>query len=50
MVETRHSAAPTVEDELPEPSRAKRARPARVIVLDEPLEMVETHKDTPPAA
>jgi len=31
--------------------RPKRARPPRVEISNEPLEMVETHKDaTPPAA
>ena len=44
LVETRHDAPPIWEatDETPRP---KRARPPRVEIASEPLEMVETHKD-----
>ena len=47
LIETRHGAP--AGEELAETPRPKRARPPRVEIADEPLEMVETHKDaTPP--
>jgi hypothetical protein len=46
LVETTH-AAPAAEET--EPSRARRVRPPRVAIADEPLQMVETtHKDSTP--
>ena len=50
-VETRHAVSATPEDEAAaQSSRPKRMRPPRVEMANEPLEMVETHKDaTPPA-
>jgi hypothetical protein len=48
LVETRtHTAEPLVEQEAP---RAKRARPQRAVIADEPLQMVETRHDDKPAA
>ncbi|HEY2969863.1 MAG TPA: Rne/Rng family ribonuclease [Casimicrobiaceae bacterium] len=48
LVETTH-AAPAAEET--EPSRARRVRPPRVAIADEPLQMVETtHKDSTPQA
>jgi hypothetical protein len=51
LVETRHAVSATPEDEAAaQSSRPKRMRPPRVEMANEPLEMVETHKDaTPPA-
>jgi hypothetical protein len=50
MIETRvRSAEPLAEIDAPRP---KRTRPPRVVVADEPLQMVETRHDeggTPPA-
>jgi hypothetical protein len=50
LVETTH-AAPVASDEGEQP-RPRRVRPARVAIVDEPLQMVETApKDsTPPSA
>jgi hypothetical protein len=49
LVETTHTASTAAEET--EPPRARRVRPARVAIADEPLQMIETtHKDsTPPA-
>jgi hypothetical protein len=48
LVETRHHPAPAADaDEAP---RGRRARPQRVEVHSEPLEMVETRKDMPSAS
>jgi ribonuclease E len=50
LVETRHAVPAAPEDEAAQSSRPKRMRPPRVEMANEPLEMVETHKDaTPPA-
>jgi hypothetical protein len=46
LVETRH-AAPVVVDEMETP-RPKRVRPTRPVVASEPLEIIETRKDSPP--
>jgi hypothetical protein len=46
MVETRF-APPPVEEE-PAPARARRVRPARAPVIDEPVPMVETRKESTP--
>ena len=43
MVETRFAAPPPESDETNAP-RARRVRPARPAVVEEPLQMVETHK------
>jgi len=43
LVETRFSA-PSVEDEQPAAPRPRRTRPPRVTTPEEPLQMVETHK------
>jgi hypothetical protein len=45
MVETRF--APVVETEEPVAPRPRRARPARPVIPDEPLQMVETRKEQP---
>jgi len=50
LVETRHGVPTAPEEEAAQLSRPKRMRPPRVETANEPLEMVETHKDaTPPA-
>ena len=46
LVETTH-AAPTAAEET-EPSRIRRIRPPRVAIADEPLQLVETTKDSTP--
>jgi hypothetical protein len=47
MVETAHTAV--APDEAPV-AHARRVRPPRTVIADEPLQMVETtHKDLPPA-
>ena len=48
LVETRFNA-PAQDNELPETPRPKRVRPPRVEVAAEPLEIIETRKDSPPA-
>jgi hypothetical protein len=48
LVETSH-AKPTAPEEEPTPPRARRVRPPRVEVAEEPLQMIETtHKDPNP--
>jgi ribonuclease E len=47
LVETRHSA-PAPVDEMSEVPRPKRVRPPRVEVASEPLEIIETRKDSTP--
>ena len=49
LVETRFNA-PAQDNELPEAPRPKRVRPPRVEVAAEPLEIIETRKDSPPPA
>ncbi|MEO8346794.1 MAG: hypothetical protein ABI607_13970, partial [Betaproteobacteria bacterium] len=49
LVETRFDA-PAQAGELPETPRPKRVRPPRVEVAAEPLEIIETRKDSPPPA
>ena len=47
LVETKFKAPPPAEPEAP--AGARRVRPPKVAVADEPLQMVETsHKDAPP--
>ena len=49
LIETTHRSEPVVEENA-EP-RPKRVRPPRTAMVDEPLELVETRKDSaPPAA
>jgi hypothetical protein len=43
LIETRHRAEP--EPQQPEAPRPRRVRPPRVVVADEPLQMVETKHD-----
>jgi hypothetical protein len=43
MVETRF--APVVETDEPTAPRARRVRPARAVIADEALQMVETRKE-----
>jgi hypothetical protein len=50
LVETREHVAPPVADEPAELPRPKRVRPPRVEIANEPLELIETHKDTNPPA
>jgi hypothetical protein len=45
MVETRF--APAVETDEPAAPRGRRVRPARPVIADEPLQMVETRKEQP---
>lgn len=49
MVETQHTHAPQPAVAEAEAPRARRVRPPRTVVQDEPLEFVETRKDAPPA-
>ena len=48
MVETKHHSLAEPEDA--EPPRARRVRPPRVAISEEPLQMVETRQDSPPPA
>jgi hypothetical protein len=52
LVETRHRADEPVQESLEAP-RARRVRPPRATIAEEPLQMVETKRedatDTPPA-
>jgi hypothetical protein len=48
LIETRAKPAPVVED-APSPTPPRRVRPPRVQVADEPLQIVETRKEPPPA-
>ena len=45
MIETRHHASEPYMEE-PQPQRPKRTRPARIARSEEPLEMVETRRDS----
>ncbi|HKU87196.1 MAG TPA: hypothetical protein VJV77_12750 [Casimicrobiaceae bacterium] len=45
MVETQFAAV--VESEEPAAPRPRRVRPARAVIADEPLQMVETRKEQP---
>ena len=49
LVETRH-VPPASGDEAVDTSRPRRVRPPRVAIPEEPLEIVETRKEAPPAA
>jgi hypothetical protein len=49
MVETRQETLGSAEPDSPERPRQKRVRPPRTALPEEPLQLVETHKDaTPP--
>jgi hypothetical protein len=48
LVETVHRLVPT-EPEAVEPPAPRRVRPPRVEAADEPLQIVETRKEQPPA-
>ena len=50
LVQTREHVAAPVADEPAEMPRPKRVRPPRVESVSEPLELIETHKDTNPPA
>ncbi len=51
LIETRNEHIATkVADEVAEAPRPRRARPPRVQVAEEPLQLVETQKNTPPSA
>ncbi len=51
LIETRHERLATAAaDEAAESPRQRRARPPRVQIADEPLQLVETQKEPPPAA
>jgi ribonuclease E len=51
LIETRHERTSTVAaPEVAESPRPRRARPPRAQVVDEPLQLVETQKEPPPAA
>ena len=47
LVETRFAPAPVVDDAPPPP---RRVRPPRVVLDEQPLQFVETRKDSPPPA
>jgi hypothetical protein len=48
LVETTHKLEPTEQAEHEAP-RPRRARPPRPTIVEEPLQLVETRKETPPA-
>lgn len=48
LVETKLKAAPEPEPELP--AGPRRVRPPKVVVAEEPLQIVETRKDVQPPA
>jgi hypothetical protein len=51
LVETRHGQTASAKEDEADGSRPRRKRPPRVEIADEPLQLVETHKEpTPPAA
>jgi hypothetical protein len=50
LVETRFKAIPVPEPEPAPPAGARRVRPPRVVIPDEPLQIVETHKEGQPPA
>jgi hypothetical protein len=51
LIETRHERAVVAPAVEPEAQRPRRPRPPRVQIADEPLQLVETQKEsTPPAA
>jgi hypothetical protein len=50
LVETRFKPVPMPEEEPPRPAGPRRVRPPKAEMPDEPLQMVETHKDQQPPA
>ena len=50
LVETRSKALPMPEPEPAPPAGPRRVRPPRVVIPDEPLQIVETHKEGQPPA
>jgi DNA polymerase-3 subunit gamma/tau len=50
LVETRSKAVPMPEPEPAPPAGPRRVRPPRVVIPDEPLQIVETHKEGQPPA
>jgi hypothetical protein len=50
LVETRFRPAPTQDEESIQTTGARRVRPPKVTIPDEPLQLVETHKDEQPPA
>ena len=49
LVETSHRVEIALTDESAAPSGPRRARRPRVQAVEEPLQIVETRKDAPPA-
>jgi hypothetical protein len=47
LIETRHVTAPAIVPE-PAPAGPRRVRPPRVVIADEPLQIIETRKDSSP--
>jgi len=50
LVETRSKAIPMPEPDAPPPVGPRRVRPPRVVIAEEPLQIVETHKEGQPPA
>jgi len=50
LVETRFKAIPMPEPESAPPAGPRRVRPPRVVIAEEPLQIVETHKAGQPPA
>lgn len=50
LVETRSKALPVAEPQPATPTGPRRVRPPRVVIPDEPLQIVETHKEGQPPA
>lgn len=50
LVETKTRAAPEPDPEPELPAGPRRVRPPKVVIADEPLQIVETRKDAPPPA
>jgi hypothetical protein len=49
LVETRSKPMPMAEPD-PAPAGPRRVRPPRVVIAEEPLQIVETHKEGQPPA
>jgi hypothetical protein len=48
MIETRSKGAPVSEPEVAPVAGSRRVRPPRVVIPEEPLQIIETRKDTSP--
>jgi hypothetical protein len=48
MIETRSKGAPVPEPEVAPAAGPRRVRPPRVVIADEPLQIIETRKDSSP--